>query len=73
MAEEESWSSWNQGKEQAQKTNRGNWKSQNVELKERSGRGVRILRTMKLFWEDVLLIFIRKVTEWSLNSKLRKA
>ena len=57
MAEEESWSG-------------DDWKEAKVEFRKKSGRFSQITRTMKLFLGvDIVLIFDKKVEEWSLNSK----
>ena len=59
MATEESRSGCNQVKEQVLKTNQGEWKSQ---------YGVKVKR----FWEDALLISMRKVIDSSFWEKRKK-
>ena len=54
------------------KSTKGYGENQNVVSKERSGSFVRILRTVKPFWEDVHVILMRKVIEWSFNLKRSK-
>ena len=38
-----------------------------MESKERSGEFDKTSRKMKLFWEDVRMTVVKKVTEWSWN------
>ena len=51
------------------KSTKGTGGSQNVESEEKCGRFAKVSQTTKPYGEDVLVMLINKVIEWSLSLK----